>query len=103
MEQITNNDSNVTIIGKFPSDVKLIVDKLNDASQNDILSNLKNAEAFKAYTFEQIFDIYMLRNMSYYTPQGMIKIKIPLNDALRAKRYLGIVYISDGGVASIIT
>ncbi len=102
VDQITNNDSNVTIIGKFPSDVKLIVDKLNDASQNDILSNLKNAEAFKAYTFEQIFDIYMLRNMSYYTPQGMIKIKIPLNDALRAKRYLGIVYISDGGVASII-
>ena len=44
----------------------------------------------------------MLRNGAVYTPQGSFTVKIKLDDELKAKRYLGIVYISDDGKATTI-
>lgn len=102
VDQISDEANNVTIIAKLPSDVKLIVDKLDEARHNEILRKLKNPQEFQGVAFEQIFDIYMLKNMSHYAAEGSMTIKIRLDENLKQKRYLGIVYIDDNGTATKI-
>lgn len=100
--QIDNNKNNVSVIGKFPSDVVLIVDDLAADVKANIIAKITNKDAVAKYKFERIFDIYMLRNGVTYTPEGSFTVKIKLDDELKAKRYLGIVYISDDGKATTI-
>ena len=61
-----------------------------------------NKEVVAKYTFEKIFDIYMLRNGETYTPKGNFSVKIKLDDDLAAKRYLGIAYIADNGTVTMV-
>ena len=100
MNQIVNNAQGVTAIGKFPKSVQLIVENLAD--NTEILAKITNKDAVKKFKFEKIYDIYMLHNGKTYTPKGSFTVKIKLDDELLAKRYLGIVYISDDGEAEII-
>lgn len=102
VEQIVNNNNNVTVIGKFPDDVQLIVEDLAADIKAEIIANITNKDAVAKYKFERIFDIYMLRDGAAYTPNGSFTVKIKLDDELKAKRYLGIVYISDEGEATVI-
>ena len=100
VNQIVNNAQGVTAIGKFPKSVQLIVENLAD--NTEILAKITNKDAVKKFKFEKIYDIYMLHNGKTYTPKGSFTVKIKLDDELSAKRYLGIVYISDDGEAEII-
>ncbi len=100
--QIDNNKNNVSVIGKFPVDIQLIVEDLAADMRANIIAKITNKDAVAKYKFEKIFDIYMLRNGSVYTPEGNFTVKIKLSDELKAKRYLGIVYISDDGKATTI-
>ena len=102
VDQLVNNKNNVTIVGKFPADVQLIVEDLAADVKAKIIDSIKNKDDVAKYNFEKIFDIYMLRKGVSYTPKGSFTIKIKLDDELLAKRYLGIVYISDDGEATTI-
>ena len=102
VDHIVNNVNNVIAEGIFPENVQLIVEDLAADVKAKIIDSIKNKDDVAKYNFEKIFDIYMLRKGVSYTPNGSFTIKIKLDDELLAKRYLGIVYISDDGEATTI-
>lgn len=102
VDRIDNHANSVIAIGRFPEDVQLIVEDLANDLKKEVLGSLKDKSIINQYTFEKIFDIYMLRNGSVYSHDKEITIKIKLDQKLLNKRYLGIVYISDDGEATTI-
>lgn len=102
VDQLENKDHQVTVYGKFPQNVELIVENLTDSLKQEVLDSLKNKDLLKQYTFEKVFDIYMLKNNAVFTPKGNITVKIKLDEKLMNKRNLGIVYISDDGEITVI-
>ena len=102
VNQINSADNKVSIIGKFPDDIELIVEDLPTDAKENTIASIVNKEVVAKYTFEKIFDIYMLRNGETYTPKGNFSVKIKLDDDLAAKRYLGIAYIADNGTVTMV-
>ena len=102
VNQLNSADNRVSIIGKFPDDIELIVEDLPSDAKENTISSITNKEVVAKYKFEKIFDIYMLRNGVTYTPKGNFSVKIKLDDDLAAKRYLGIAYIADNGTVTMV-
>lgn len=101
-DRIDNNNNQVIAIGRFHEDVQLIVKDLANDAKVEIVNKIINKEDIAKFKVERIFDIYMLRQGAHYTPNQSFTIKIKLDDELLAKRYLGIVYISDDGKATTV-
>ena len=102
VNQLNSADNKVSIIGKFPDDIELIIEDLPSDAKENTIASIVNKEVVAKYTFEKIFDIYMLRNGATYTPKGNYSVKIKLDDDLAAKRYLGIAYIADNGTVTMV-
>ena len=102
VNQLNSADNKVSIIGKFPDDIELIVEDLPTDAKENTIASIVNKEVVAKYTFEKIFDIYMLRNGETYTSKGNFSVKIKLDDDLAAKRYLGIAYIADNGTVTMV-
>lgn len=102
VNQIHNNINQVTVLGRFPEDVQLIVETLTDTAKAEIINKITNKNDLAKYNIEKIYDIYMLQKGMQYKPDGAFTIKIKLDDELLAKRYLGIVYIADDGTVTMV-
>ena len=98
---IVDEPSNVSVIGKFPSDTKLVVDVLQDASWKEVLEMIKDRTFLEKYNFEKIFDIYLLKEDMVYQPEDSFVIRIKLDASIKDKNPK-IVYISDEGVITEI-
>ncbi len=94
----TMNDkaSAVTVIGKFPADVQLVVESLQALKHKEVLDSIKDRSIIDKYHFERIYDIYMLRNDALYHADSAFQIVIKLDEALLAKNPR-VLYISDSG------
>lgn len=94
----TLNDkaSNVTVIGKFPADVKLVVEALKGAQLDEVMNLIKDRSIVNKYNFDKVFDIYMLRNDAKYQSDKAFQVVIPLDKDLLAKNPK-VMYISDSG------
>jgi len=102
VDHIDNTENNVTVIGRFPDDVRLIVEDLAEDLKQEVLDSIQDKDAVAKFTFEKVFDIYMLRNGKHYDYNGSYTVKIKLDDELLNKRYLGVVYIADDGKTTVI-
>lgn len=102
VDQLVNKDNQVTVFGKFPQNVQLIVDDLKAELKQAVLDKLQNQSLLKQYTFEKLFDIYMLRNNKEYVLKDEITVKIKLDEKLMGKRNLGVIYIDDNGKTTLI-
>ena len=102
VNQIHNNTNQVTVLGRFPEDVQLIVETLADTAKAEIINKITNKNDLANYNIEKIYDIYMLQKGMQYIPDGTFTVKIKLDDELLAKRYLGIVYIADDGTVTMV-
>lgn len=100
--QIINNINNVIAQGVFPENVQLMAEYMTESAKAEIIASIVNKGEMAKFRFERILDIYMLRNGTVFTPNSSFTIKIKLDEELKAKRYLGIVYISETGKAEMI-
>ena len=102
INQIVNHTNNVIAQGVFPENVQLMVENMTESAKAEIIASIVNKGEVSKFKFERILDIYMLRDGSVFTPNSSFTIKIKLDEELMAKRYLGIVYISDEGKAEMM-
>lgn len=86
----------VTVIGKFPSDTKLVVKVLTNDALDEVISLIKDKDFVKQYNLEKVYDIYMLRNGSVYQPNQTIQVAVKLDKELQDKKPR-VVYISAEG------
>lgn len=98
---LVDKSNNVTVVGKFPVDTKLVVEALAQKQLLQVLSTIKDQSVLNTYSFDKVFDIYMLRNNEVYQPEGLFTIRIKLDEKLIDKNPR-IVYISDNGEATFI-
>ena len=96
---ITDSQETITVIGKFPENTKLHVDKMEKTAVLNILNTLKDRVLLSKFKFESIFDIYMTRDNVTYQPDGSILVKIKLSNELQNKK-LKVFYISETGDAT---
>ncbi len=93
---ITDNDSGVSVSGKFPSDVNLFVEVLKEQPISEIIKLIQDPAFVKTYRLEKVYDIYMYQNGTLYQPHETFQIRIKLPEYLRNQN-VKVVYISDDG------
>ncbi len=98
---IEDKNTEVTIVGTFPADTKLVVDPLSGDAFDALIASIKDPRIIQKYNFEQIFDIYLLRSGSVYHHEGYVTIRVKLVEEWLDKQ-LKVLYIADDGTVSEI-
>jgi len=93
---LEHKDSGVSVIGKFPLGIDLIVDVLESKPIRELIDLIKDKSIVKKYNFEKVYDIYMVKNGVVYQHDGTFQVKIKLDKELQDKA-LKILYITDDG------
>lgn len=96
-----NDEVSLTPINglKLPYDVKMLAEKITDKLPIDFFALVQRnlAQSKPDYVLGDIFDIKLMLDQATYRFDGLVEVKIKLNETQQHATALGIIYIDDDG------
>lgn len=99
--ELKDDATNIVVKGELPEDVSLVVDVIDEARLEEIISKINDQSYLDKYTIEMLFDIKLYVDDEIYTPEKAITVTFDLSDELLEK-VLGASYIAEDGKVSIL-
>lgn len=99
--ELKDDATNIVVKGELPEDVVLVVDVIDEARLEEIISKINDQSYLDKYAIEMLFDIKLYLNDEIYTPEKAITVTFDLSDELLEK-VLGASYIAEDGKISIL-
>lgn len=99
--ELKDDATNIVVKGELPEGVALVVDVIDEARLEEIISKINDQGYLDKYAIEMLFDIKLYVNDEIYTPEKAITVTFDLSDELLEK-VLGASYIAEDGKVSIL-